>query len=111
MSSTKKSLSEKKKNTIRISKKDLLRLLSHNESMGKKIVELEAKIKEMEQVIANAAAKALPTLEEIVAANKEVQVNFPEYSPPPPIHSHTRSDVYFDGSHPGRSGLRYGSKD
>ena len=73
----------KKKETVRISKKDLLNLLSENEHMAKQITELQTRMNEL--VEENRKLK----LEAIVGTRTE---HVPD--PMPFINP----DIYFDGS-------------
>lgn len=77
----------KKKETVRISKKDLLKLLSENEHMTKQITELQARMTELVEenrrlkLPAKIAAKTLPN-------DDYVDEPFPTYDP----------NIYFDGA-------------
>jgi len=83
----------KKKETVRISKKDLLKLLSDNEHMSKQVTELQTRMTEL--VEENRRLKL-----EAITGRPPVAV-LPESDPMPFI----RPDIYFDGS----NGLdRYG---
>jgi hypothetical protein len=91
----------KKKDTVRISKKDLLKLLSENEHMTKQVKELQGRMNEMlEEIRALKAEKvAVPPEPEITP--KELTPEDIEKILKPQHHnhypSHPRSDIYFDG--------------
>jgi len=79
----------KKKETVRISKKDLLRLLSENEHMTKQITELQTRMTELVEenrrlkLPAKVAAPIVPT-----PHDEYVDEPFPTYDP----------NIYFDGA-------------
>ncbi len=91
----------KRKETIRISKKDLLKLLSENEQMAKQITELQTRMSEL--VEENRVLKVeKPATEPEVEPKELSKENIEELLKPQP-HSRPsypsfRRDVYFDGS-------------
>lgn len=91
----------KKKETVRISKKDLLKLLSENEQMAKQITELQTRMNEL--VEENRALKAEKSEPESEIEPKELSQEDIEklLKPQPqsrPSYPSFRRDVYFDGS-------------
>ena len=82
----------KKKETIRISKKDLLKLLSENEHMTKQITELQTRMTELVEenrrlkLPAKVAAKPPPFSN--LLDDESVDEPFPTYDP----------NIYFDGA-------------
>ena len=82
----------KKKETVRISKKDLLKLLSENEHMARQITELQSRMTEL--VEENRRAK-LPAKVAAPFSNllDDCDEPFPTYDPPLAI-----PDIYFDGA-------------
>ena len=102
----------KKKETVRISKKDLLKLLSENEQMAQHITELQTR------------------MGELVEENRELRANLPDKIPAPPAneddpndlldpfptyeplhHPHINPNIYFDGSNGLGNGRRFGSNE
>ncbi len=91
----------KKKETVRISKKDLLKLLSENEQMAKQITELQTRMNEL--VEENRSLKAEKPTPEPEIEPKELSKEDIEELLKPKQHSRPsypsfRRDVYFDGS-------------
>lgn len=80
----------KKKETVRISKKDLLKLLSENEQMAKQITELQTRMNEL--VEENRRLK-LPAK----AASKQPAVNEDE-AREHPLPDFIDPNIYFDGA-------------
>lgn len=98
----------KKKETVRISKKDLLKLLSENEQMAKQITELQAEINELtdknRKMTTAAIKKAIEKKEsEALAEEKSNELDKEDIEEllkpkPRPSYPSFRRDVYFDGS-------------
>lgn len=91
----------KKKETVRISKKDLLKLLSENEQMAKQITELQTRMNEL--VEENRVLKAEKPVKEPEVEPKDLsQEDIEELLKPKPrarpSYPSFRRDVYFDGS-------------
>jgi hypothetical protein len=89
-----------KKDTVRVSKKDLLKLLSENEHQAKQITELQARMSQMqEEIRALKFSKEPVPLEELKIVPKELTPKDIEDILKPVRNSHPyhRSDVYFDG--------------
>ena len=87
----------KKKETVRISKKDLLKLLSENEHMTKQITELQTRMTrlveenrtlKLEKITGRNLTKKGPVIDE------EIDDVFPRYEDPP----FPDPNIYFDGS-------------
>jgi TolA-binding protein len=116
LNSTKKFSSEKKKLTVRISKKDLLKLLSENEAMSKQITELQTRMNEMLEEIRN-LKRASPELEYEELENvklsemaEKIRETFTNNNPPLDPYHHSRSDIFFDGAGAALArGPRFGS--
>lgn len=86
----------KKKETVRISKKDLVKLLSDNEHMSKQITELQTRMSELVEenrtLRANLPDKiAAPRVEE--EDPNDLLDPFPTYDP-----LHINPNIYFDGA-------------
>ena len=79
----------KKKETVRISKKDLLKLLSENEHMAKQITELQTRMTEL--VEENRHLKRDHLLKTVPTYDEE---SFPQYDQP-----FIDPNIYFDGAH------------
>ena len=99
----------KKKETVRISKKDLLKLLSENEHMSRQITELQARmgelVEENRELRANLPDKvAAPVVNE--DDPNDLLDPFPTYDPP---HPHINPNIYFDGANGLGNGRRFGS--
>jgi hypothetical protein len=79
----------KKKETIRVSKKDLLKLLSENEHMTKQITELQTRMTELveenRRLKLPAKVAAMPIVPPL---SDYVEEPFPTYDP----------NIYFDGA-------------
>jgi len=87
----------KKKETVRISKKDLLKLLSENEQMAKQITELQTRMNEL--VEENRVLKAeKPAKEPEPKELSEEDIEDLLKPTPRPSYPSFRRDVYFDGS-------------
>lgn len=101
---TEKMMSEKKKETIRIGKKDLLILLSEHEHMTKQITELQTRLTELTEENRVLKGERLPQAKgkdvppEPSKIPDEEKVDFPDYSPPDYSPRFPRQDIYFDGS-------------
>ncbi len=80
----------KKKETVRISKKDLLKLLSENEHMTKQITELQTRMTEL--VEENRQLKRSQLLKTDPAYDDDEP--FPQYDQP-----FIDPNIYFDGAH------------
>lgn len=107
----------KKKETVRISKKDLLKLLSENEHMTKQISELQGLMNGMlEEIRALKAQEAqephpIPSEDFSPAPIEELEITPKELTPEdienilkphPTSHPHYpnhRNDIFFDGSY------------
>jgi len=90
----------KKKDTVRISKKDLLKLLSDNEHMTNQITDLQSRMNKMqEEIRALKASKEPVPSEELKIVPKELTPKDIEdiLKPVRDSHPYHRSDVYFDG--------------
>lgn len=89
---------EKKKETVRISKKDLLRILAENEQMALQIAGLQSELAAVIDENLILKGEKFPSVEE------DLLDPFPTYEPPtrdpePHIYpSFPRQDIYFDGS-------------
>lgn len=84
----------KKKETIRISKKDLLKLLSENEHMARQVTELQTRMTELveENRRLKLPAKVAAPFSNLLD-DDYVDEPFPRYDPPLTI-----PDIYFDGA-------------
>ncbi len=95
----------KKKDTIRVSKKDLLELLSDNEHMANQITDLQTRMNEMQEEIR--AFKSALKYKDIIPPLEELKITPKELSPKDiedilkPVRSsrrhYPRSDIFFDG--------------
>ena len=79
----------KKKETVRISKKDLLKLLSENEHMTKQITELQTRMTEL--VEENRKFRR----DQLLKTDPVCDDNFPDYSP----NEFIDPNIYFDGAY------------
>jgi hypothetical protein len=83
----------KKKNTIRVSQKDLLELLSHNQHLQNQVIELQTRGTEL--VTENRSFKE--TIEKL-----ELQINILKAVTAPPQYHNPYEfmdpDIYFDGA-------------
>jgi hypothetical protein len=100
----------KKKETVRISKKDLLKLLSENERMSIQITELQSRMTELVEEVRGLRAN-LPDKIPAPTVNEDDPNDlldpFPTYDPP---HPHDiNPNIYFDGSNGLGNGRRFGS--
>ncbi len=106
--------SPKKKETVRISKKDLLRLLSENEQQLKHITELQTRCNELLEENRQLKLEKEDVKPDKPQHNPEPRTDdpndedyFPKYDPP---HPHPiNPNIYFDGAHGLGSGRRFGS--
>jgi hypothetical protein len=85
----------KKKETVRISKKDLLKLLSENEHMAKQVTELQTRMTEL--VEENRRLKLPPK----IAARAEPVYDDPDDEPFPTFDPNPTFDpsIYIDGAY------------
>lgn len=89
----------KKKNTVRISQKDLLKLLADNEHMKKQVTELQGRGTEL--VTENRELKKqledLEIQKEILKSQLDLERSFKSssYDPPPDLYD---PNIYIDGS-------------
>lgn len=104
--------SPKKKETVRISKKDLLRLLSDNEQQLKHITELQTRLNELLEENRQLKMEKLPAKVAQPVINEGEDDDFPTYTPSEDFHpQHINPNIYFDGSNGLGSGRRFGSND
>lgn len=100
----------KRKATVRISRKDLQKLLAENEEMAEQIVALRAELDELRRE--HLPAKPKPAVEK-KPYDPDDDGTFPDYNPPvneiDPIFN---PNIYLDGANGlGRGGPRFGSND
>ena len=84
----------KKKETIRISKKDLLKLLSENEHMARQVTELQTRMTELVEENRRLKLPAKVAAPFSNPLDDYVDEPFPRYDPPLTI-----PDIYFDGAY------------
>lgn len=92
----------KRKATVRVSRKDLQKLLLENEQMAEQIVALRAELDALRKEHLPAKPKVEPP-----PVEPDEPDTFPDYNPQPFI----RPDIYFDGSNGLGSGRRFGSNE
>ena len=117
--------SPKKKETVRISKKDLLRLLSENEQQLKLITELQTRLNELLEENRKLKQQEPLDLENAPedwgpgpGRSPDPNDPLPDFEPTDPhdidshpIHPHINPNIYFDGSNGLGSGRRFGSNE
>jgi hypothetical protein len=107
--------SPKKKETVRISKKDLRRLLAENEQQLNHITELQTRLNDLLEENRQLKLKAeLPVKPKVADPDPKTDDPndpdyFPKYDPEPHIYPPLNPNIYFDGSNGLGSGRRFGS--
>jgi hypothetical protein len=85
----------KKKETVRISKKDLLKLLSENEHMAKQVTELQSRMTELVEENRRLKLPAKIAAPIVPRPSDDDEDRFPQYDDPPFVNP----NIYFDGAH------------
>lgn len=93
----------KRKATVRVSRKDLRKLLTENEQMGEQITALQTRLNELLEENRKLRAEKLQPKPAIDPEDDDIEP-FPDFNPQPHLID---PNIYFDGSNGLRNGPRF----